>query len=224
MNIIFRYTALLLFLLLPLTMTARDDSDEPILRDTVKVDFINGLALRADMLGLLQSAISDHGQYELGLRVNILDRYFPALEVGLGFKDKNDGYTTENDFKARAPYFRIGCDMNILKNKHDDYRLYVGARYGFSSFKYDVTINTEEEDGTITRTSYTDMSGKYHMLDLLLGTDAKIWGPLRLGWDVRFRKHLKHSCDPDHEPTFVPGMGSNKGSQFTGNFNLTIEL
>ncbi len=50
--------------------------------------------------------------------------------------DTND--VTQTTYKTSAPYGRIGIDFNILKNKHDIYRLYAGVRYAYTSFKFDV--------------------------------------------------------------------------------------
>lgn len=33
---------------------------------------------------------------------------------------------------------RVGIDFNVMKNKHDLYRVLVGARYGYTSFNYDI--------------------------------------------------------------------------------------
>ena len=72
------------------------------------------------------------------VRVNIKDRYYPIVEIGVGQADKTDE-TTGVRFKTSAPYARVGVDFNVLKNKHDIYRLLVGGRLGYTSFKYDVT-------------------------------------------------------------------------------------
>ena len=111
--------------------------------DTLKV--FKGVSIGVDLLGVGQRALSEYGQYEAFLRVNLLDKYFPIIEVGLGDANITDE-TTSLCYKASAPYGRVGCDFNLLRNKHDLYRLYAGARIAYSSFKYDVSSTTPIQD------------------------------------------------------------------------------
>ena len=104
-------------------------------RDTIP--FFRGFAVSADLIGPLEYALSDYGQFEASLRINLKDKYFPTIEVGLGKADRSDDITLM-EYKTSAPFGRIGCDFNIMKDKHDIYRILVGARYAFTSFKYDL--------------------------------------------------------------------------------------
>ena len=61
-------------------------------RDTVP--FFRGFAVSADLVGLAQMQLSDHGQYEAALRVNLHDQYFPILEVGVGRANHEDDEVT----------------------------------------------------------------------------------------------------------------------------------
>jgi hypothetical protein len=204
--------------------------------DTVKVNFFNGIAVHAELIGAIQMIASDHGQLEAGLRLNLKDRYFPAFEIGIGKADEKDEYIDDSWFKTRAPYFRIGCDYNILRNKHDPYKAFVGLRYGFSRFDYDTTVGkitqieddpATEEDESSTETTYTDykgLNGTYHWLEAVFGVDAKIWGPLHLGWDVRYRRALTNKHSDVAEPWYIPGFGNKKTAGFTATFNLTFNI
>ena len=99
--------------------------------------FFRGVAVSADVVGLAQLAFSDYGQYEAALRINLKDRYFPVFELGYGTAD-SDNPTTNLKYKTSAPYWRVGMDFNIAKNKHDAYRVYAGARYAMTYYKFDV--------------------------------------------------------------------------------------
>lgn len=196
--------------------------------DTVQVAFLNGIAVRADLLGAYQMLFNDAGQWEVGMRINLKDRYFPAIEAGFAEADKKDEYIPELKFKTKAPYFRVGCDFNILHNKHDDYKLFAGVRYGFTTFNYDMsTENPRNEGEEIVQGIYTDNYGlkcDYHWLEGVFGVDAKIWGPLHLGWDVRYRRRLFQKHDEIGEPWWIPGYGGKKAAGFAGNFNLIISF
>ena len=82
-------------------------------------------------------AVGDYGQYEGFARVNLKDRYFPTVEFGYGSADKTDDVTGLR-YKPAAPFGRIGMDFNVMKNKHDVYRILVGVRYAYTSFNYDI--------------------------------------------------------------------------------------
>lgn len=101
------------------------------------VPLFRGLAVSVDAIGLGQMVLGSYGQYEAALRINLKDKYFPVLELGYGKADATDDGTNLH-YKTSAPYARIGVDWNLLRNKHDIYRLYGGVRYAFTTYKYDV--------------------------------------------------------------------------------------
>ena len=90
-------------------------------KDTIPL--LRNVAVSADLVGHIQLMVSDYGQYEAALRVNLKDKYFPVVEIGIGKADGTDE-STQINYKTTAPYGRIGCDFNLLRNKHDIYRLY----------------------------------------------------------------------------------------------------
>lgn len=172
-------------------------------KDTIQVPLLNGISINAEVMGLGQKVLKDHGQYEVGVRVNLKDRYFPAFEIGYAEgNDKDNENVDENEnpnryCKVKAPYFRVGMDYNILRNKHDKYRMFVGGRYGFSSFNYELA-EAETQKGT------------YHWLEALIGIDVTVWKMVHLGWDVRWQKQLSHKDGEAGKPWFVPGYGYQK--------------
>ena len=123
------------------------------------VAFFRGLAVSVDAAGPIQLMVSDYGQYEAALRVNLKDRYFPIVELGVGKANGTDE-STQLTYKTTAPYGRIGCDFNLLKNKHDIYRLYGGVRYALTYYKYDLSSPDIEDPvwgGNTTSVSYTHL-------------------------------------------------------------------
>ena len=102
--------------LLTLALTAAPAAAQ---NQTDSIALIRGVAVSADLIGLAQIAFSDYGQYEAAARVNLKDRYFPVVEIGYGKADADDP-STKLRYKTSAPYWRVGLDFNIAKNKHDD--------------------------------------------------------------------------------------------------------
>lgn len=189
------------------------------------IPFFRGFQVKADLVGLAQRVLSDYGQYEAGLRVNLKDRYFPTIELGMGKADHSD-VVTQTSYKTTAPYGKIGVDFNIMKNKHDIYRVLLGVRYGFTAFKFDVD-HSEMIDpvwGGTTPFFGHDIHANYHWMELLAGIDAKIWGPLHLGWSARYKRRLHSNNGELGNVWYVPGFGIQGTTRLGGTFDVIIEL
>lgn len=189
------------------------------------IPFYHGLQVKADFVGLVQKLTSDYGQLEAGVRINLKDKYFPTLELGIGKADHSD-MVTQTSYKTSAPYAKIGADLNIMKNKHDIYRVYAGARYAFTSFKFDVEHPdvTDPIWGGITPYSGHDIKANCHWLEFLIGLDAKIWGPLHLGWTARYKRRISHNDGTMGNVWYVPGYGKQGSTRLGGTFDIIIEL
>lgn len=102
------------------------------------VPLLKGISVSYDLAGTVMRLVGDYGQYEGALRINLRDKYFPIIELGLGTAKHNTDPVTGIEAKTYAPYGKIGADINVSKNKHDDYKVLLGARYGFTNFKQDI--------------------------------------------------------------------------------------
>ena len=231
---IFARTALLFTLLLPLPLAAQAPQTEGEAVEAVeaalnkkKVHFFNGVAVGADFVGLIMKvAGSDWAQPEVLARVNLLDKYFPVFELGLGEAD-HEGREIENHFKTRAPYFRVGADYNINK-KHNGNRLFAGLRYGFSSYSYDFYSPVPLTDPVWKQSqelNLTDLKGSTHWGEIVIGMETKLWTIIRLGWDMRFKFILKQNPAPEGEPWYIPGYGKSAPSiGWGGTFKLLFDI
>lgn len=191
-------------------------------KDTLS--FFRHVAVSGDLVGLVQMQFSDYGQYEVAARVSLRNRYFPVVELGYGKADSEDP-STHLHYTSKAPYGRIGVDFNMMKNKNDDYRLYVGVRYGYSKFKYSVTHPGLNDPVWKTQIPFdlTDIDNQFHWMEWVVGVDAKIWGPFRLGWSVRYKRRLANTKNEAGHPWYVPGFGKYSGTPLGGTFNVIIE-
>ena len=182
--------------------------------------FFESISVGIDLLGPGMRYFSDQGDYQAYAQLNIKGKFLPAIEAGYGTADKSD-ITTKIDYKAKGTFFRIGCDYNILKNKHDDYRLMVGLRYGFSSFNYDTTGPV---DSLMTEFTTTHETATMHWAEVCFGVDAKVWGPLHMGWSVRYRRRLKCS-DYINDPQYAPGYGNAvEGTRLMGLYTISLQF
>ena len=189
------------------------------------VAFFRGAAISGDIIGLGQILLSDYGQYEASLRINLKDKYFPVIEVGYGKADAED-IVTGLKYKTSAPYGKAGIDFNLMKNKHDIYRIYAGFRYAYTSFSFDVSGQDIKDPiwGDEVEFGAENIKCNYHWLEGVFGVDAKIWGPFRLGWSVRYKRRLIHNDGNIGNTWYVPGYGKQGGARLGGTFNVTLEL
>lgn len=210
-----------LLLLIPNAATAKSDND--VKADTVPL--FKGFAVSVDIAGPVQSLISDYGQYEAALRINLKDKYFPIFELGLGQADHTNDLTNIS-YKTSAPYARLGVDFNLLKNKHDIYKLFAGVRYAFTSFKYDLSHPgmTDPVWGNVAPYEANGVKCSYQWFEAVIGVDAKMWGPIHLGWSIRYKSRLSYNDGPLGNSWYVPGYGKTGGSNIGGTFNVTIDI
>ena len=215
--------SLLLLLILPLASHAqlkifRMEKDS--------IPFFKGLSVSFDLVGPAMLLLSDHGEYEGALRVNLHDQWFPIVELGIGRANHERDEVTELTYKTTAPYGRIGMDFNILKNKHAKNRLFVGFRYAFTTYKADI-IRESLPDPVWLNTSGFGIKGmncNMHWLEAVLSLDAQIVGPLHLGWSVRYKRRLFHKEGDIGNTWYVPGFGINDSDNFAANFNVIIDI
>jgi|GEM_PF-76728 len=191
----------------------------------------NGFFVGADIYGIGSNILgSDFLSYEVEGILNLKNRYMPTVEIGYGKTDtwNENGY----HYKTNAPYVRFGIDYNMRWKKLDyDDVLFLGLRYGYSNFKYDVesaSINDKVYGGIIGNPNFEDpiwkgtipyrhngMSGSMHWYELVGGIRTKIFKNFFMGWSLRLRYKLKDKMDETAQPWYVPGFGKY-GAKATG--------
>lgn len=185
-----------------------------------------GLSISFDLVGPAMLMLSDHGEYEGALRVNLHDQWFPIFELGVGHANHENDEITGLTYKTTAPYFRLGMDWNILRKKHQPNRMYAGFRYAFTNYKVDIIRNDLPDPVWQTKSGFgvEGMACNMHWLEAVLGIDAKIFGPLHLGWTVRYKRRLFHNDGTLGATWYVPGFGTNDNDQLAANFNVIIDI
>lgn len=185
-----------------------------------------GLSVSTDLAGMLLASARGVGNYEAALRFNFKNTYFPLVELGLGVCDQT-GDATQLHYKVHAPYGRIGLDYNVKKDKMSLNRVFVGVRYGFSRFNYDL-VGADVVDplwNTSYPFSYTSQSGSAHWGEAVFGLETSLWKFVHFGWSVRYRLRIAEHQAAAGRAWYVPGLGRNiGGSNFAGTFQLVFDL
>jgi hypothetical protein len=193
-------------------------------KDSIPV--MRGFQVSFDMIGVGQILLSDYGQYEAALRLNLHDQWFPIVEVGYGKANHTDDEVTGITYKTQAPYFRLGLDFNLLKKKHQANRHFAGFRYAFTSYKVDMWRQNFPDPVWQWPTAFSvkDEQCSQHWMEAVVGIDAQIFGPLHLGWSVRYKQRLAHDDGVVEKTWYVPGYGTWDSSNLGGTFNIIIDI
>lgn len=162
-----------------------------------------------------------YGLVGFSAELNLHNRYIPVVEIGLGNANStptNQNYTYHSDI---SPYFRIGVNYNFLYNSNPDYQFVAGLRYGWSRFSYqlrDVSIS-DPYWGESQTVDFPAQTSSVSYLNVIFGLRVKIWKPVSMGWNVRFRAILHETEQPGGKPWYIPGYGSRNGL-ITGSFSI----
>ena len=185
-----------------------------------------GFSVSFDLVGPAMMMMTSHGEYEGALRVNLHDQWFPIFELGLGRANHENDEVTGLTYKTTAPYFRLGMDWNILRKKHQPNRMYAGFRYAFTSYNVDIIRENLPDPVWQTKTGFGVEGSRcnMHWLEVVLGIDAKVFGPLHLGWTVRYKRRLMHNDGALDATWYVPGFGINDKDNIGANFNVIIDI
>lgn len=188
--------------------------------------FFQGFTLSADVFNALLYTVADYGTLEAALRLNLKNTYFPIFELGYGRCTEED-FNTKVKYHTAAPFARIGVDWNVLKNKFQDNRLYVGIRYGVSRFNYDIAgpAITDPIWGGSEDFSIKDISCTSHWLEFGFGAEVKIYKNFHMGWSVRYKTELGSTKNDYSKASCIPGYGyTTKSSCWGGSYSLIFDL
>ena len=130
----------------------------------------------------------DYGIADASVELNILNRFFPVLEAGVGMADH---YGDDNGYHYKspvAPFFKLGMNYNFMFSRSPDYKLCVGFRYGFTPFKFEVTDIRERSTywGEEPNFAIPSQSVTAGYLELLLSMRIRLVGNFSMGWSFRY--------------------------------------
>ena len=191
-----------------------------------KLPLFQGFTLSADVFGLGMYLFGNYGTIEAALRLSLKNKFLPIAELGYGLCDRTD-YNSKIHYKVNAPFIRLGMDYNLLKNKWQDNRLFVGLRYGFSTYKYDMN-GPDLVDPVFGGSAPFDFSGTTstsHWMEIVLGCQVKVYRNFHMGWSVRLKYHLHSSKNENSKAYYIPGYGTTGNSNtWAGTYNLIFDL
>lgn len=210
------------------TVTGLEYVDSTLLKAPPKMEYplIHEVIAGVNVWDPIMRALGQkYGLGDVWAELSMHNRYFPFLAIGVG--NINDTPVDKNyTFKSPvAPYFKLGGSYNFFYNSNPDYRLQMGMRYGFSTYKWSVLDVTVDEGYWNAPTSYSlkDLSNTAGYLEITFGLKVKIAGNFSAGWTIVYHTVLHESKSPYGKPMYIPGYGKRNGA-FTGNFSIMYTI
>jgi hypothetical protein len=147
-------------------------------------------------------------------------RFYLALDYGSwSRKDSLDNGYYENDGR----YLRVGVDVNFLLKDPDRNMVFLGFRYGRSSFDEQLTYLTTLDDFGDIETTVSNLNATAGWLELTGGLRVKIWKALWMGYTARLKFAPRVQGEEALKTYDIPGYGKTSKSTYWG-FNYQIFL
>ena len=174
---------------------------------------LRGVHLSGDIFGYIYPLFAKDKFYstELSATLDISNRFFPTVEVGIGHTDMVSelygiGYST------RAPYYRIGMDYNMQYKKGKPGYIFLGARVGYTSFDYSVESPPLVDPvwGDESPVQFTDVPFRAVWAEVVGGVRAEIAKNIYMGWTLRYKYPIYQGPIANGGPWYIPGFGAGK--------------
>ena len=182
-----------------------------------------GLHLSADVFGYIYPIFVKDKYYssELSASLDIDNRFFPTIEVGLGHTDMVS-QLYEIGYRTRAPYYRVGLDYNVLYKKGNPGYIYIGARMGYTSFDYSVEapplVDPVWGDESVVR--FSDVPCRSIWAEAVGGVRAEVAKNFYMGWTLRYKYLFCQGPISNGGPWYVPGFGTGKKMAFGATYTI----
>lgn len=194
-----------------------------------------GLRVGADLHRLSRSFYKDGFKgIELVGDYRLTKKIYAAAELG------NLDFTIDDDrlnFTTKGSYLKIGFDYNVYENWLDmENMIYVGFRYGFSTFSQTLNSYTVYQNSDISNsdtpdnyfddvTQYpnTEYSGlSAHWVEFVGGIKAELFSNLFLGFSVRLNTLVTDKKPAGFDNLHIPGFNRTYDGSFGAGFNYTL--
>lgn len=194
--------------------------------DTLKIKNPYGLRVGIDISKPIISQFDKNfSGLELTADYRISRKIYVATEFGYTNKTTSEDYL---NFSSKGSYFKIGANYNAYNNWLDmNNEIFVGLRYGFSSFNQTVNSYTINQNGIYfdeyiiqTPIKYDNLTA--HWAEFILGIKVETFKNLYLTTSFSFNS-LINTNDPDNfQNLFIPGFNKRYLNNSGSGFNYTI--
>jgi Domain of unknown function (DUF6048) len=181
------------------------------------------------------------GFYEDGFKgIEVVGDYRLTKKIYAAAELGTTDFTQDDDrlnFNTKGSYLKIGFDYNAYENWLDmENMVYVGFRYGFSTFSqrlnsYSIYQNSNISDTDDTGNYFEDVTvqsgAQYkglsaHWLEFVSGVKAELFSNIYLGFSVRLNFLITDKKPDGFDNLYIPGYNKTNGGTFGAGFNYTL--
>lgn len=179
-----------------------------------KAPLFGGLLLTADIASPVMNLFGQqYGNYEVALEADFFHRFFPVVEIGIGYAGNTPDDNNYTYKCAPSLYGRVGMNYNFFYNNGSESFFSLGARYGLTYFSYswdNVRID-EPYWGSEAIVSIPGQKAFAHWAELVVALRVQVYKNFYMGWSGRYRFMIGCGSSAYGEPMFVPGFGPSAG-------------
>ena len=193
--------------------------------DSLKIRKVYGIRVGLDLSNPIRTALNNNRKaFEITADARIKSNLFVATEMGY-----LDQFIQEvkYDYNTKGQYLKFGANYNVYKNWLDmDNEIYVGLRYGYSTFQQAVSniiINTENTLPPLTipeTQTFDNLNANW--LEFLIGIKAEVYKNIYLGFQLSGNKMLSQKEPETFQNLYVPGFNRVFLNKSGFGFNYTI--
>ena len=115
---------------------------------------------------------------------------------------------------------------NFLYNSNPAYKALLGVRFGYSSFKYDITDISIPNDYWGSGSQPVEMAQQKASAlwgEVVAGLQVHIYRRLSRGWSLRYKFRMHVSDGSSSQPWFLPGFGA-RNAPFSATFTVFYDI
>jgi tetrahydromethanopterin S-methyltransferase subunit F len=174
-----------------------------------------------DYLSLASQLIGNNKILEGGAHLMVLSNLSLVVEGGTAIHLPKSSISN-GEYRSEGTFWKAGMDFIVNYNRESDSRIYVGARYGKTSFDDQGIYEVASSLWPSYKATFAREGLMVEWFELLMGTEGNIFGGFYTGWMVRYRM-LANSPGQFPIPIYhIPGFGTGTGKN-TFAFNLYLK-
>lgn len=226
---ILRYYISILLFAVSLSAMSQDtppsESNEEV-TDSIKFKDKYGLRIGLDLSLPIRSLInSDLTGFEAVADFRITKRIYAAAELGYYDRYEEEDYIK---FSTSGSYIKIGANYNLYKNWLGmTNEIFVGARYGFSSFTQTIHEYNPNfygiyfpEETVVLEEEYDGLTA--HWGEFVMGLKAEVFTNFYMGMSFSLKKMISQTQPDNFLNMYVPGFERVYLNETGFSFNYTL--
>jgi hypothetical protein len=185
-----------------------------------------GLRLGVDLFRITRSVYDKtYNGFEITGDYRFSKNLYFAAELGHDRINKNEDIY---DFTTNGNYLKLGVDINLHQNWMDrEDLIYVGFRYGFSSFSQNLNWYKPYTTDPYFETSKIYVDKKYnglsaHWLEFVVGLKTRVFNNVFVGFSMRLNGLITQKQPDDFENLFIPGFNKKHSGNIGVGFNYSV--